>query len=300
MSRTGARLTALILGSAAGGGFPQWNCRCAVCRLAWAGDPRVRPRTQTGVAVSGDGRHWVLLNASPDLATQIRGATMLWPQGQGRHSPIAAVVLTGAEVDQAVGLLALRERQPFNLFATIPTLALLNVNPIFEVLDRDVVARHAVEFGATFEAAGLAFELFAVPGKVPLYRERDGPLAEETAGVEVHGNGARLVFIPGIAAMTDAVRERAARADLLLFEGTLFTDDEMIRAGTGEKTGRRMGHMPLEGEGGTLAALGGLGNRRVLIHINNTNPVLIDGSPERMRVEQAGWEVAEDGQEIVL
>src|SRR5690606_11249520 len=137
-------------------------------------------------------------------------------------------------------------------------------NPMFEVLDRDVVLRHAVEFGAPFEAAGLAIELFAVPGKVPLYRERDGQLAEETAGVEVQGNGARLVFIPGIAAMTDEVRERAARADLLLFEGTLFTDDEMIRAGTGEKTGRRMGHMPLEGEGGTLAALGGLGNRRVL------------------------------------
>jgi pyrroloquinoline quinone biosynthesis protein B len=293
------RLTAVILGSAAGGGFPQWNCRCAVCRLAWAGDPRVKARTQTGVAVSGDGRAWVLLNASPDLGTQIRGAKMLWPQDQ-RQSPIAAVVLTGAEVDQAAGLFTLRERHSFKLYATAPTLALLDENPMFEVLARNVVTRGAVGFGDAFNAAGLDIELFPVPGKVPLYREGEGELAEDTAGIEVRSKDARLVFIPGIAAMTDAVRERAARADLLLFEGTLFTDDEMIRAGTGEKTARRMGHMPLDGDGGTLQTLAGLKNRRVLLHLNNTNPVLIDGSPERVRVEQAGWEVAEDGQEFVL
>jgi pyrroloquinoline quinone biosynthesis protein B len=292
-------LTAVILGSAAGGGFPQWNCRCAVCRLAWTGDPRVKTRTQTGVAVSGDGRAWVLLNASPDLGTQIRGAKMLWPQDQ-RQSPIAAVVLTGAEVDQAAGLLTLRERHSFELFATAPTLALLDESPMFEVLARNVVTRRAVSFGDAFNAAGLDIELFPVPGKVPLYREGEGELAEDTAGIEVRSKDARLVFIPGIAAMTDAVRERAARADLLLFEGTLFTDDEMIRAGTGEKTARRMGHMPLDGDGGTLQTLAGLQNRRVLLHLNNTNPILIDGSPERVRVEQAGWEVAEDGQEFVL
>jgi pyrroloquinoline quinone biosynthesis protein B len=293
------RLTAVVLGSAAGGGFPQWNCRCAVCRLAWAGDPRVKARTQTGVAVSADGKAWVLLNATPDLGTQIRGANMLWPQDQ-RQSPIAAVVLTGAEVDQAAGLLTLRERQPFELYATAPTLALLDESPMFEVLGRNVVTRRAVGFGEAFNAAGLDIELFPVPGKVPLYREGEGELAEDTAGIEVRSKDARLVFIPGIAAMTDAVRERAARADLLLFEGTLFTDDEMIRAGTGEKTARRMGHMPLDGDGGTLQTLAGLKNRRVLLHLNNTNPVLIDGSPERVRVEQAGWEVAEDGQEFVL
>jgi pyrroloquinoline quinone biosynthesis protein B len=292
-------LTAVILGSAAGGGFPQWNCRCAVCRLAWTGDPRVKTRTQTGVAVSGDGRAWILLNASPDLGTQIRGAKMLWPQDQ-RQSPIAAVVLTGVEVDQAAGLLTLRERQPFELYATAPTLALLDENPMFEVLARNVVTRRAVSFGEAFNAAGLDIELFSVPGKVPLYCEGEGELAEDTAGIEVRSKDARLVFIPGIAAMTDAVRERAARADLLMFEGTLFTDDEMIRAGTGEKTARRMGHMPLDGEGGTLETLAGLQTRRVLLHLNNTNPVLIDGSPERVRVEQAGWEVAEDGQEFVL
>jgi pyrroloquinoline quinone biosynthesis protein B len=292
-------LTAVVLGSAAGGGFPQWNCRCAVCRLAWTGDPRVKTRTQTGVAVSGDGRAWVLLNASPDLGTQIRGANMLWPQDQ-RQSPIAAVVLTGAEVDQAAGLFTLRERHSFKLYATAPTLALLDENPMFEVLARNVVTRRAVGFGEAFNAAGVDIELFPVPGKVPLYREGEGELAEDTAGIEVRSKDARLVFIPGIAAMTDAVRERAARADLLMFEGTLFTDDEMIRAGTGEKTARRMGHMPLDGDGGTLQTLAGLKNRRVLLHLNNTNPVLIDGSPERVRVEQAGWEVAEDGQEFLL
>jgi pyrroloquinoline quinone biosynthesis protein B len=298
--RPTARLTAVVLGSAAGGGFPQWNCRCAVCRLAWAGDPRVRARTQTGVAVSGDGQSWVLLNASPDLGMQIRGARMLWPQTGDRHSPIAAVVLTGAEVDQAAGLLTLRERQPFELYASAATLALIEANPMFDVLSRDTVTRTPVEFGAPFAVAGVEVELFPVPGKVPLYREGDGALEEETAGVEVRRGDARLIFLPGIAAMNARVRERLAGADTVLIDGTLFTDDEMIRTGTGEKKGRRMGHMPIAGEGGSLETLGSLTNCRVFIHINNTNPILIDGSPERARVEQAGWEVAEDGQEIAL
>ncbi len=225
---------------------------------------------------------------------------MLWPQADGRHSPIAAVVLTGAEVDQAAGLLILRERQPFDLFTTAPTLALLDANPMFGVLARNLVRRQAVDFGKMFEVAGLEIEFFRVAGKVPLYREDRGDLADDAAGVEVRRDGARLVFIPGIAAMNDDVRERLAGADAVMIDGTLFTDDEMIRAGAGEKTGRRMGHMPLDGEDGTLEALAGLTNRRVLIHINNTNPILVDGSPERARVERAGWEVAEDGQEIVL
>jgi len=291
---------AVVLGSAAGGGFPQWNCRCAVCRLAWAGDPRVCARTQTSVAVSGDGQSWVLLNASPDLGMQIRSARKLWPQTGDRHSPVTAVVLTGAEIDQVAGLLTLRERQPFELYATAATLALIEANPMFDVLSREIVTRIPIEFGKPFAVAGVELELFSVPGKVPLYREREGALEEKTAGVEIRRDDARLIFLPGIAAMPDHVRERLAGADTVLIDGTLFTDDEMIRAGTGEKTGRRMGHMPIEGEGGTLETLSRLTNRRVFIHMNNTNPVLIDGSPERARVEQAGWEVAEDGQEIVL
>lgn len=301
MKPDAARLTTIVLGSAAGGGFPQWNCRCAVCRLAWDGDARVRSRTQTGLAVSGDGQSWVLLNASPDLGAQIRSTPQLHPCETPRHTPISAVVLTGGEVDQMAGLLNLRERQTFELCATAPVQALLKANPMFEALAQDVVKRREVSFGVPFRlAGGLEMELFAVPGKVPLYMERAGSLAEDVAGVEIRRSGARLLFIPGIAAMTDAIKARIAGADAVLFDGTVFTDDEMIRAGTGDKTGRRMGHMPLDGEGGSLQALTGLKNRRIYIHINNTNPILIGGSPERRRMEEAGWEVAEDGQEIVL
>ena len=143
-----------------------------------------------------------------------------------------------------------------------------------------------------------------VPGKLPLYLEGEAPeLDTESAanvGIELQREGARLVFVPGAAAVTDAMRERFARADAVLFDGTLFSDDEMIRTGTGQKTGRRMGHMPIEGEGGSLRALDGLSARRIFVHINNTNPILIDGSAERRKVEAAGWPVAEDGMEIVL
>jgi pyrroloquinoline quinone biosynthesis protein B len=303
------RLTAIVLGAAAGGGFPQWNCRCAVCRLAWDGDPRVSARTQASLAVSADGERWTLLNAAPDLRAQLAATPPLHPRGALRASPIAAVVLTGAEVDQTAGLLTLRERQPFMLAATAETLAALGANAMFDVLADDVVTRRAIEAGTPFVLpGGLTAELFVVPGKVPLYLERGTPeTAAETGanvGVEISADGARLCFVPGAAAVTPALAQRLARADAILFDGTLFSDDEMIASGTGTKTGRRMGHMPINGADGSLAALSSLqdalGKRRVYIHINNTNPILIDGSPERARVEAAGWEVAADGLEIRL
>ena len=298
-------LTAIVLGAAAGGGFPQWNCSCEVCRLAWAGDKRVRARTQASLAVSGDGERWALINASPDLRAQIQGNPRLQPHGRPRGSPIDAVILTGAEIDQIAGLLSLRERTPLSIIATAATLAAVAGNPMFGALAADVVSRRAVTPGETFSLGdGLKAELFIVPGKQPLYLEGEDPdTASETAanvGVEISGGGKRLVYVPGAAALTSSVRERLSRADTLLFDGTVFTDDELIRTGTGTKTGRRMGHMPIEGEGGSLAALSGLASRRILVHINNTNPILVDGSPERRRVEAAGWEVAEDGLEIVL
>jgi pyrroloquinoline quinone biosynthesis protein B len=296
-------LTAVVLGAAAGGGFPQWNCRCEVCRLAWSGDPRVHPRTQASVAVSADGRRWALLNASPDLRSQIQATPALHPRDT-RGSPIEAVVLTGAEIDQTAGLLSLRERSPFRLYATAATLATLAENPMFGALAPDVVTRRAVIPGQPFALlAGIEAELFLVPGKVPLYLEGDAPAIEESAanvGIELRVGGKRLAFVPGAAALTPALRERLARADVVLFDGTLFEDDEMLRTGTGSKTGRRMGHMPVAGPGGTLSELAGLTNRRIFIHLNNTNPVLIDGSPQRLKVTSAGWEIAEDGQEIVL
>jgi len=299
-----ARLTAIVLGSAAGGGFPQWNCRCAVCRLAWDGDPRVKPRTQASLAVSANDEQWTLLNASPDLRAQLAATPALHPRSL-RGSPIEAVVLTGGEIDQTAGLLNLRERQPFTMFGTKDTLAAVDGNPMFGALSPDVVTRRAITPGAPFELpGGLTAELFAVPGKVPLYLEKG---AVETSvegganvGVEIKSAGTRLIFIPGAAAVTPALRERLARADVILFDGTLFTDDEMIASGTGEKTGRRMGHMPIDGVDGSLAALKGLGKRRIYIHINNTNPILIQGSPERRPVEDAGFEVAADGLEIRL
>jgi pyrroloquinoline quinone biosynthesis protein B len=299
------RLTAIVLGSAGGGGFPQWNCRCPVCRLAWAGDTRVKSRTQASLAVSGDGEHWILLNATPDLRAQLLATPCLQPRADLRGSPIAAVILTGAEVDQVAGLLTLRERQAFTVLATSDTLAAVEANPIFGVLAADLVRRQEVVLGTRFPLPGdLAAELFTVPGKVALYLEGEAPaLAAETGanvGVEIIGGGRRLAYVPGAAGLPPGLRERLARADVILFDATLFTDDEMIATGTGEKSGRRMGHMPLHGADGTLAALAGLGGRRILTHINNTNPILIEGSPERRQAEAAGFEVAADGMEIVL
>src|SRR5215831_17798209 len=283
------RLTALVLGSAAGGGFPQWNCRCPTCRLAWAGDARVRPRTQASLAVTADGENWLLINASPDLPQQVR----------------QSMVLTGAEIDQIAGLLSLREREPFMVCATAVTLAALAENAMFGVLAPDVVKRTAIIPGVPLTLPGeLQAQVFMVPGKLPLYLEGENPeIASETAanvGVEISAHNARMVYIPGAAAVTAAMTQRIKGADVVFFDGTLFRDDEMIASGTGAKTGRRMGHMPIDGKDGSLAALEGLAGRRVYVHINNTNPILIDGSPERLHVERKGWEVAEDGMEIVL
>jgi pyrroloquinoline quinone biosynthesis protein B len=299
------RLTAIVLGSAAGGGFPQWNCRCPVCRLAWSGDPRARPRTQASLAVSANGEDWVLINASPDLPEQLRRSHALHPRGKPRGSPVKAIMLTGAEIDQVAGLLSLREREPLMLCATAPTMALIDQNSMFEVLARDRVERRIEAFDVPCSLpGGLTAELFAVPGKVPLYLEGENPdtLSEENgiAGLELRAGGARLVFIPGAAAVTASMWERMDWADVVLFDGTLYRDDEMIRTRTGSKTGRRMGHMSIDGEDGSLAALAKLRTRRIYIHINNTNPILVEGSRERARVTSQGWEVAEDGQEIVL
>ena len=298
------RLTALVLGAAAGGGFPQWNCNCPVCALAWAGDARVTARSQAGIAVSGDGENWLLCNASPDLRAQILDNEALHPQAGLRHSPIRAVLLTGAEIDQAAGLLTLRERQDVALHATTATLAAIADNPMFGALHPDSVTRHSLSLGETFSPVkGLSAEIFTVPGKMPLYLEGDNPEISESAvniGVELTDGERRLLFIPGAARVTPAIRERMRRADAILFDGTLFSDDEMIALRVGEKTGMRMGHMPIDGADGSLAALSGLTARRIFIHINNTNPVLIEGSSARRRVEAAGFEVAYDGMEIVL
>jgi pyrroloquinoline quinone biosynthesis protein B len=299
------RLTAIILGAAAGGGYPQWNCRCVVCRLAWDGDPRVRARTQASLAVSADGERWTLFNAAPDLRAQLAATPALHPRGDLRTSPIGAVVLTGGEIDQTAGLLNLRERQPFAIYATAETLGALGDNPMFNALAPGIVTRNTAPVGTPFALpGGIAAELFIAPGKVPLYLEEGTPKTDEetgaNVGVEITAGDARLCFVPGAANVTPVLKERLARADVILFDGTLFRDDEMLTSGTGTKTGRRMGHMPIDGTDGSLAALSGLGKRRIYIHINNTNPILIADSVERRKVEAAGWDVAADGMEIRL
>ncbi len=306
-------MKAVVLGAAAGGGFPQWNSNAAACRRAREGDPAARVRTQAGLAVSADGENWYLLNASPDLRQQIECSPFLHPKHGLRSSPIAGAVLTGSDVDAISGLLNLRERQKFTIYATAKVHGVLDANSIFEVLARDVVERRVVSLDSPMElatptgqSAGLVLELFAVPGKVPLYLETAGAappiLTDGNTVAAVLSDGRRqLFFIPGCAAMTPALARRLRGAEAVFFDGTLWRDDEMIRAGIGQKTGRRMGHMSLTGVGGTIEAFADLGvKRKILIHINNSNPVLLDDSPERAEVEAAGWEVAFDGMEVDL
>ena len=288
MSPISLTLRALVLGSGAGGGVPQWNCGCRVCRLAWSGT-LVKPRTQAGLAVSVDGENWLLLNASIDLRQQILATPALHPRGTGRHSPIAAVVLTNAEVDSSAGLLALRERQPLAVYATQATLDAIGANRMFDVVDRAVAPRHAVALSESFEPLpGVKLELFAIPGKVPLWLEEGNvgaeEIGEETVCVALEAAGKRLVYAPACARVTEDFDARIASADVLFFDGTLFADDEMIANGLGEKTGRRMGHMPVSGPGGTLDALSRHAHlRRILIHINNSNPILSKDRRKRRR-----------------
>lgn len=295
-------MQAIVLGAAAGGGFPQWNCRCRVCALAWSRDPRAPWRTQSSLAVTADGESWTVLNASPDLGSQIRTTPALWPRAE-RHSPISTVILSSAEIDHVAGLLNLRERHPFDLVALAPVLDAVEANTIFAAVPaRRVVATAANPIAL---AGGLTAELFPVPGKAPLYLEERAPRLEseagEAAGIRICGAGRSLVYIPGCAALSDSVRDAAESADVVFFDGTLFTDDEMIRSGVGEKTGRRMGHMPITGPGGSLSWLAKLpAAQKIYIHLNNTNPALIEGSPERLVIEAAGIAVAHDGMEVRL
>lgn len=304
----------IVLGAAAGGGFPQWNCNCATCRQAWAG---VAPaQTQASLAVSADGERWVLLNASPDLRAQVLATPSLQPRRPGRDSPIAGVVLTNGDVDAIAGLLTLRESWPLALYATPRVLEVLAANSIFNVLAADPVARRPMALGqATALAArdgsplGLSVEAFSVPGKVALYLEGAGierqlaQRSEDTIGLAISetATGKRFYYIPGCAALDEELAARLRGASLLFFDGTLWRDDEMIRAGLGAKTGQRMGHLSLSGPAGSIAALAPLGiARKLFIHINNTNPILCLGSPERQAVEAAGWEVARDGLALEL
>lgn len=296
----------VVLGSAAGGGVPQWNCNHGPCRRSRTNDPACPPRTQAGIAVSSDGDRWVLIGAAPEMPQQLRATPELQPRpGERRASPVAAVVLLGADIDAIAGLLSLRERQAFDVIATAKVHGVLEANPVFEVLARDVVRRRAVRLDEPILLADLTVELFAVPGKPPLWREGVDGIAhgedETTAGAIVRHGAARLAYVPSCAAVTPGLATRLGGVDLLFFDGTLWRDDEMSLAGAGEKTGARMGHMNLSGAEGTLAAFESIAvGRKMLIHLNHTNPAIAEDTPERAEVGRHGWEVAFDGQRLSL
>jgi pyrroloquinoline quinone biosynthesis protein B len=306
-----------IIGSAAGGGFPQWNCNYRLSRAARIGMAGVHSRTQSSIAASADGTGWVLFNASPDIRQQIAQTPELQPAADAppRSTPIRAVVLTNADVDHIAGLLSLRERQPFAIYATAQVLATLESNSIFNVLDPAIVPRRllapAEELAicdADGHETGVVVDAFPVPGKIALYLEQGGDHSADfssdtgdTIGVRITGAGSRgaVFYIPGCARIDSSLRTRVADAACLLFDGTVFTDDEMITARVGRKTGARMGHIAMSGEAGSIAGLADVKiGRRVFVHINNTNPVLDENSTEHAAVKAAGWEVASDGMEM--
>ncbi|MCH9808216.1 MAG: pyrroloquinoline quinone biosynthesis protein PqqB [Alphaproteobacteria bacterium] len=306
-----------VLGSAAGGGFPQWNCNGRMSARVRRGEAGVSARTQSSLAVSSNGRDWVLLNASPDLRQQINETSQLWPDAQGglRNSPIKAVVLTNGDVDHVCGLINLREGQAFSLYASDRVLGTVNANSVFNVLNPEKVDR--IELAMDTPTAlrgggsdiGITIEAFDVPGKVALYLEDAskgqsfGTEKGDTIGLKVTdtANGKSFYYIPGCADVDEPLAERIRGADLVMFDGTLYTDDEMIAQGLSHKSGQRMGHISMSGDAGSVAALKDLGvARKIYVHINNSNPALDDNSPERKAVEAAGWEVSYDGMEVEL
>ena len=292
---------ARILGAAAGGGLPQWNCGCENCNLARAG--KIPSQTQSSVAFTGNGKDWAVLNASPDIRQQFADCPDLHPTGL-RNLPLHSVLVTNGDIDHVAGLLTLREMQPFSIFATRGIHDVLEENPVFSALNDSVVRRETVSLDTPVEIApGLMAELFAVPGKVPLYLEGDevetDMMGEQTVGVHLRAGEKDAFYIPGCARMNDDLRERLAGAALVMFDGTLWADDEMVRAGLGQKTGKRMGHMSMSGPDGSIAAFDGLNvGKRIFVHMNNTNPVLRPDSEERAKAEAAGWTIGQDGMEI--
>ncbi|WP_171124980.1 MULTISPECIES: pyrroloquinoline quinone biosynthesis protein PqqB [unclassified Ruegeria] len=292
----------LVLGASAGGGLPQWNCGCRNCRDARSGV--IPPSGQSSLAVSPDGENWSILNASPDIRQQMLDNPQLHPRSI-RDTPVASVLLTNGDIDHIAGLLSLREQTPFSLFATGDILDVLAANKIFDAVNREKVTRSRIALDKDFALQdGLQARLFAVPGKVPLFMEGEAVdtnlMGEQTVGVRLSTGTRVAYYIPGCARVTPKLLDQLRDADQLFFDGTLYEDDEMIRTSTGVKTGRRMGHISVNGPEGSIAQLAGVTAAKTFIHINNTNPMLQPNSPERAAVEKAGWSIAFDGQEIAI
>ena len=306
-------LRAIVLGAAAGGGLPQWNCACPVCAAVRSGQAGA-PQTQSSIVVSADGERWVLINASPDIRQQFAATPALHPRAV-RHSPLSAVLVTNADVDHVAGLLSLREAQPFALYATRRVHSVLDANAIFNVVNREHVPRRPVQLNesmpildAAGEPTGISIETFTVPGKVALWledpnAERFGSVAEDTIGVAIRAEGseARLFYLPGCADVPDSLKARFKPTDTVLFDGTTYTEHEMAEAGVGQKSASRMGHLVMSGPQGTIARLADVPlARRLFIHINNTNPVWLPDSEARREIARQGWDLAFDGMELTL
>jgi pyrroloquinoline quinone biosynthesis protein B len=308
-------LRVVVLGAAAGGGVPQWNCGCPVCQKARNGQPELQS-TQASIAISADGDHWFLINASPDLRQQLTATPQLHPAaGKLRHSPIAGVILTNSEVDAVAGLLSMREGWPFTIYAHARVLAILKANSIFNVLNEKNVRRQPIEVDATFvpelpdgSPSGIEILPFAVPGKGAWYLEgKAHPAGDDGVGdtlglrISDKASGKFFYFLAACAHVTDDLKSRLTGAAAVFFDGTVWRDDELIVAGLGNKTGQGMGHIAMSGESGAIAALAGLdiGNK-MFLHINNSNPVLLRDSAERKTAERAGWQIPADGTEITL
>jgi pyrroloquinoline quinone biosynthesis protein B len=302
-----------VLGSAAGGGFPQWNCGCTNCRGVREGSMKALPRSQESVALSADGVQWFLINASPEIRQQIESFPSLHPR-EPRHSPIAAVLLTNGDLDHCLGLLSLRESYTLVIYATERVRrGFTESNVLYRTLERtpEQVTWRALKPGREEElegrhgpGSGLLVEAVPVPGKLPIHLEHAFPPdPQDGVGFKIRerASGRVLAYFSGVAAVTDEVREAVAGADCVLFDGTFWSDDELPSQGLGGKRAAEMAHVPISGPAGSLSSLCALSaGRRIYVHINNTNPILREDSPERAAVVAAGWEVAWDGMELTL
>lgn len=300
-----------ILGSAAGGGFPQWNCNCRNCQSVRSQAHGFKRRTQTQVAVSNDGHSWFLINASPDLRLQIEHTPALQPKNPGRHSPIEGVLLTSADIDQIAGLLSLRELQPFRIYCAHSLRRILQEdNSVFGMLNRipRQVCWRDIRVGERFPLtsvigndSGICCEVFSLGNKYPVYvaPEKGTTLDPDEAHLGVMLNatsGGRLAYVPAVPALNEQLLRHLETADLVLFDGTFWSDDELIRVQGSGATAGEMGHVPVSGPEGSLRKLAELRRpRKVFIHVNNTNPMLDESGSERRELLVEGWEVAEDG-----
>jgi pyrroloquinoline quinone biosynthesis protein B len=298
-----------ILGSAAGGGFPQWNCGCRNCQALRAGRFQGKSRTQTQLAVTNDGQSWFLLNASPDLRQQIEATPALHPRKHGRDSPIAGVLLTSGDLDQITGLLSLRELQPFSIYCTASIRRILREdNNIFAMLNRvpqqvvwtDITpGERFCLSGVSRQDSGLQCETFSLHGRYPMYvgESAESSPQEASLGLIVGvSSGPRMAYLPAVPEVDSSLLERLETVDLLIFDGTFWSDDELIKVLGSGATAREMGHIPVSSEIGSLQKLKALRRpRKIFVHVNNTNPMLDESSPEHREVRAAGWEIAEDG-----